>query len=51
MSIIISLIGVIVVLGVVSTIYVDGDLESTLENSKDFGYKILDTIDIWRSEI
>jgi hypothetical protein len=51
MSIIVSLVGVIVVLGIVSTIYVDGDLQLTIQNTKDFGYKILDTIDIWRSEI
>jgi hypothetical protein len=50
MSVIISLIGIIVVLGIVSTIYVDGDLSLTLENTKNFGYKVLDTISIWSSE-
>jgi hypothetical protein len=50
LSIIISMIGIIVVLGIVSTIYVDGDFSLTLENTRNFGYKILDTIEIWRSE-
>ncbi len=50
MSITISVIGIIVVLGIVSAIYVDGDLPLTLENTKNFGYKVLDTLVIWRSE-
>jgi hypothetical protein len=50
MSIIFSLVGIVVVLGIASTIYVDGDFSSTLENTKIFGYKILDTIEIWRSD-
>ena len=50
MSLIISIVGIIIALGIVSTIYVDGDLESTLQNTKEFGFKILDTIDIWRFE-
>lgn len=47
MSIILTLIGIVVILGIVSTIYVDGDFQLTIENAKEFGYKILDTIKIW----
>ncbi len=49
MSIILTLIGIVLVLGIVSTIYVDGDSQLTIENAKEFGHKILDTIDIWRT--
>ena len=48
MSIIIALIGIVIFLGIVSAIYVEGDLQLTIENAKEFGYKILDTIEIWR---
>lgn len=48
MSIIITLIGIVILLGIVSAIYVDGDLQLTIENTKEFGYKIIDTVEIWR---
>ena len=48
MSIIISLIGIIIFLGIVSAIYVEGDLQLTIENTKEFGHKILDTIEVWK---
>lgn len=48
MSTILTLIGIVVILGIVSTIYVDGDSQLTIENAKEFSYKILDTIEIWR---
>ena len=47
MSIILTLIGIVLVLGIVSTIYVDGNSQLTIENAKEFGHKVLDTIDIW----
>jgi hypothetical protein len=50
MSIIFTLIGIVILLGIVSTIYVDGDLQLTVENTKEFGTKVLDTIDIWRMQ-
>ena len=49
MSIIVTLIGIIVLLGIISAIYVDGDSQLTIENAKEFGHKVLDTIDIWRT--
>jgi len=48
MSVIITLIGIVILLGLVSAIYVDGDSQLTIENTKEFGHKILDTIEIWR---
>jgi len=49
MSLILTLIGIVIFLGIVSAIYVDGDLQLTIENTKEFGHKIIDTIDIWRT--
>jgi len=48
MGIVVTLIGVIVLLGIVSTIYVDNNSELTIENAKEFGHKILDTVELWR---
>jgi len=48
MGIIMTLIGIAVLLGIASTVYVDNDLELTIENGKEFGHKILDTVEIWR---
>jgi len=49
MGIIVTLIGIIVILSIVSTIYVDNNSELTIENAKEFGYKILDTVELWRA--
>jgi len=49
MGIVVTLIGVIVLLSIVSTIYVDNDSELTIENAKEFGHKILDTVELWRA--
>ena len=49
MGIVVTLIGVIVLLGIVSTIYVDNNSELTIENAKEFGHKILDTVELWRA--
>ncbi len=51
MSIVFTLIGIVILLGIISTIYVEGDLQLTTENTKEFGHKILDTVKIWRSTI
>jgi len=48
MGIVVTLIGVIVLLSIVSTIYVDNNSELTIENAKEFGHKILDTVKLWR---
>ena len=48
MGILTTLIGIVVLLGIVSTIYADGNLELSIDNAKDFGQKFLDTIEIWR---
>ena len=48
MGMIITLIGIVVVLSIFSTIYVDDNSELTIENAKEFGYKILDTVELWR---
>ena len=48
MSIVVTLIGIVILLGIVSAIYVDEDLQLTIENTKEFGHKIIDTIEIWR---
>ena len=48
MGVVFTLIGVIVLLSIVSTIYVDNNSELTIENAKEFGYKILDTVEFWR---
>ena len=49
MGMIITLIGIIVIFSIVSTIYVDNNSELTIENAKEFGYKILDTVELWRA--
>jgi len=49
MGVIITLIGIVVILGIVSTIYVDNNSELTIENAKEFGHKILDTVELWRA--
>ncbi|MBC8502944.1 MAG: hypothetical protein H8D35_07490 [Nitrosopumilus sp.] len=43
-----TLIGIIVILSIVSTIYVEDNSQLTIENAKEFGHKILDTVDLWR---
>ena len=48
MGVVFTLIGVIVLLSIVSTIYVDDNSQLTIENAKEFGYKILDTVELWR---
>jgi len=48
MGTVITLIGIIVILSIISTIYVDNNSELTIENAKEFGYKILDTVELWR---
>ena len=48
MGMIITLVGVIIILSIVSTIYVDNNSELTIENAKEFGHKILDTVNLWR---
>ena len=49
MGMIITLIGIIAILSIVSTIYVDNNSELTIENAKEFGYKILDTVELLRA--
>ncbi len=49
MGIVVTLIGVIVLLSIVSTIYVDNNSELTIENAKEFGHKFLDTVELWRA--
>ncbi len=49
MSIVVTLIGIVILLGIVSAIYVDEDLQLTIENAKEFSHRILDTIEIWRA--
>jgi len=48
MGIIVTLIGIVVILSIISTIYVDDNSELTIENAKEFGHKILDTVELWR---
>ena len=48
MGMIITLIGIVVIFSIVSTIYVDNNSELTIENAKEFGHKILDTVELWR---
>ena len=48
MGVVFTLIGFIVLLSIVSTIYVDDNSQLTIENAKEFGYKILDTVELWR---
>jgi hypothetical protein len=49
MGTILTLIGIIVILSIVSAIYVEDNTQLTLENAKEFGHKILDTVDLWRA--
>ena len=49
MGIVITLIGIIIMFSIVSTIYVDDSSELTIENAKEFGHKILDTVELWRA--
>jgi len=49
MGIVITLIGIVVLLSIASTIYVDNNSELTIENAKEFGHKILDTVELWRA--
>ncbi len=44
-----TLIGIVIVLGIVSTIYAEDNSQLTIENAKEFGHKILDTVELWRS--
>ena len=48
MGLVVTLIGIVVILSIISTIYVDDNSELTIENAKEFGYKILDTVELWR---
>ena len=48
MGMVITLIGIVVIFSIISTIYVDDNSELTIENAKEFGYKILDTVELWR---
>ena len=48
MGIIWTMIGIAVLLSMISTIYVDDSSELTIENAKEFGHKILDTVELWR---
>ncbi len=49
MGIVITLIGIVVILSIVSTIYVEDNSQLTIENAKEFGHKILDTMELWRA--
>ncbi len=49
MGIVITLIGIVILLSIASTIYVDDSSELTIENAKEFGHKILDTVELWRA--
>ena len=49
MGMVITLIGIVVIFSIISTIYVDDNSELTIENAKEFGYKILDTVELWRA--
>jgi len=49
MGLVVTLIGIIVLFSIVSTIYVDNNSELTIENAKEFGHKILDTVELWRA--
>jgi len=48
MGIVFTLIGIVVLLSIASTIYVENNSELTIENAKEFGHKILDTVELWR---
>jgi len=49
MGIVWTLIGIVVILSIVSTIYVEDSSQLTIENAKEFGHKILDTVELWRA--
>ncbi len=49
MGVIVTLIGIVVLISIVSTIYVGDDSQLTIENAKEFGHKILDTVELWRA--
>ncbi len=49
MGIVITLIGIVILLSIASTIYVDNNSQLTIENAKEFGHKILDTVELWRA--
>ena len=49
MGTVITLIGIVILLSIASTIYVDDNSQLTVENAKEFGYKILDTVELWRA--
>ena len=48
MGIVLTLIGIVVLLSVASAIYVENNSQLTIENAKEFGHKILDTVELWR---
>ena len=48
MGIVVTLIGIVILLIIASTIYVENNSELTIENAKEFGHKILDTVELWR---
>lgn len=48
MGLVVTLIGIVVLLSVASTIYVEDNSQLTIENAKVFGHKILDTVELWR---
>ena len=48
MGIVITLIGIVILLSIASTIYVNDNSQLTIENAKEFGHKILDTVELWR---
>ncbi len=49
MGIVWTMIGIAVLLSIVSTVYVDDNSQLTIENTKEFGHKILDTVELWRA--
>ena len=49
MGIVITLIGIVILLSIASTIYVDDNSQLTIENAKEFGHKFLDTVELWRA--
>ena len=49
MGVIVTLIGIVVLISIVSTIYTTDDSQLTIENAKEFGHKILDTVELWRA--
>ena len=49
MGIVWTMIGIAVLLTIISTIYVDDSSELTIESAKEFGYKIINTVELWRA--